>query len=96
MPDYRRYRIAGGCYFLRLICWNDKKDNWLMKLIHCAWGLDKTGFSRQLAKTERINQSPKPKGERGIWQRRYWEYLIKNDNDYGQHVNYILLRSCKI
>ena len=29
------------------------------------------------------------KGERGIWQRRYWEHLIRDDADYEKHVNYI-------
>ena len=37
------------------------------------WGLIKQGFSRQIPKTERINKSRVDKGERGIWQRRYWE-----------------------
>ncbi len=37
------------------------------------WGLIKSGFSRQLPKDERINRSRKGKGERGIWQRRFWD-----------------------
>jgi putative transposase len=53
------------------------------------WMLIKTGFSRQLPKRESINKSRKLKGERGIWQRRYWEHHIKDDNDFEKHVNYI-------
>ncbi len=53
------------------------------------WMLIKQGFSRQLPKTERINKSRKTKGERGIWQRRYWEHLIRNQDDYKKHVDYI-------
>lgn len=34
------------------------------------WALIKAGFSRRLAKVERINPSRRRKGERGIWQRR--------------------------
>ena len=26
---------------------------------------------------------------RGIWQRRYWEHLIRDDKDFERHVNYI-------
>ncbi len=37
------------------------------------WGLIKAGFSRGIAKTERISSSRKNKGERGIWQRRFWD-----------------------
>lgn len=53
------------------------------------WMLIKAGFSRQLPKQERISQSRQTKGERGIWQRRYWEHCIKNDTDYERHVDYI-------
>ena len=53
------------------------------------WMLIKSGFSRQLPKHEKINKSRKRKGERGIWQRRYWEHLIRDNNDYARHVNYI-------
>jgi len=53
------------------------------------WMLIKAGFSRQLPKNERINKSRRKKGERGIWQRRYWEHMIRDDEDYENHVNYI-------
>jgi len=53
------------------------------------WGLIKSGFSRQMPKIERINKSRVKKGERGIWQRRYWEHLIRDEQDYEKHVNYI-------
>ena len=29
------------------------------------------------------------RGERGIWQRRYWEHLIKDDDDLRRHIEYI-------
>lgn len=53
------------------------------------WMLIKSGFSRQMPKGEKITQSRKTKGERGIWQRRYWEHLIRDENDYEKHVDYI-------
>ncbi|WP_292413335.1 MULTISPECIES: REP-associated tyrosine transposase [unclassified Methylophaga] len=53
------------------------------------WMLVKTAFSRSLPKHEIINQSRKLKRERGIWQRRYWEHLIRDDLDYQRHVDYI-------
>jgi putative transposase len=27
--------------------------------------------------------------ESGFWQRRFWEHLIRNDEDYKQHMDYI-------
>ncbi len=53
------------------------------------WGLIKAMFSRCLEKTERISTSRLDKGERGIWQRRFWEHLIRDDHDYERHVDYI-------
>ena len=53
------------------------------------WGLIKSGFSRKLPKLERINRSRFNKGERGVWQRRYWEHLIRDDFDYEKHIQYI-------
>lgn len=53
------------------------------------WGLIKAGFSRALPKTETVSPSRQDKGERGIWQRRFWEHLIRDDRDYEQHMDYI-------
>ena len=53
------------------------------------WGLVKSGFSRGIPNDERISKSRCLKGERGIWQRRFWEHLILNDEDYQRHVDYI-------
>lgn len=53
------------------------------------WSLIKAGFSRHLPKTERRNLSRIAKGERGIWQRRYWEHMIRDERDYTRHMDYI-------
>lgn len=53
------------------------------------WALIKAGFSRGLPTIERVSNSRRHKGERGIWQRRYWEHMIRDDEDYARHVDYI-------
>ena len=53
------------------------------------WMLMKSEFSRRIPKGEYRRKSRINKGERGIWQRRYWEHLIRDERDYEQHVNYI-------
>jgi len=53
------------------------------------WMLIKAGFSRQIAKDERRNKSRLAKGERGVWQRRYWEHWIRDERDYGRHIDYV-------
>ncbi|HVK95569.1 MAG TPA: transposase [Noviherbaspirillum sp.] len=59
------------------------------------WALIKAGFSRQLPGTEQRSASRQRKGERGIWQRRYWEHQIKDDNDFTRHVDYIHINPVK-
>ena len=53
------------------------------------WNQIKGRFSRQISKHEVVRQSRIKKGERGIWQRRYWEHWIRNDDDLARHVDYI-------
>jgi putative transposase len=46
-------------------------------------------FSRGLSKSERLTEVHKQRRERGIWQRRYWEHLIRDDGDYQAHMDYV-------
>ena len=53
------------------------------------WRLIKTWFSRQIPHGEQRRDSRIAKNERGIWQRRYWEHLIRNEDDLRRHVDCI-------
>jgi len=53
------------------------------------WRLIKSAFSRGLPPGERISRSRSNKGERGIWQRRYWEHTLRDEDDFARHVDYI-------
>jgi putative transposase len=53
------------------------------------WSLIKSAFSYSLPKTERILPSRKLNRERGIWQRRFWEHLIRDERDLQAHTDYI-------
>ena len=53
------------------------------------WGLIKANFSRSIAKGERVSSSRSKRGERGIWQRRFWEHLIRDEKDLYAHMDYI-------
>jgi putative transposase len=53
------------------------------------WGLIKSTFSRSLPTTEPVSASRLRKGERGIWQRRYWEHTIRDERDFSHHADYI-------
>ena len=50
------------------------------------WMLIKQAFSKGLPMASALRGT---KGERSIWQRRYWEHQIRDDDDYARHVEYI-------
>jgi putative transposase len=52
-------------------------------------------FSRSLGTGEPISDSRAAKGERGIWQRRYWEHAIRDENDFARHIDYIHINQVK-
>ena len=53
------------------------------------WRLIKTWFSRNLPRGEHRRSSRVDKSERGIWQRWYWEHLVRDETDFARHVDYI-------
>lgn len=63
----------------------------------CAvrWMLIKAAFSRAVPKGEWIRDTRRRKGERGIWQRRFWEHLITDEVDLRRHVEYVHINPVK-
>ena len=59
------------------------------------WRLIKTGFAKELPRQERIRGARLRRGERGIWQRRFWEHQIRNEQDYINHVEYCYINPVK-
>ena len=59
------------------------------------WRLIKTAFSRALPREERISATRQKYGERGIWQRHYWEHLIRDELDFQRHVDYVHVNPLK-
>ncbi|NOY71749.1 MAG: transposase [Gammaproteobacteria bacterium] len=47
------------------------------------WRLIKRYFSQQ------IDTPVNPRGEKQVWQRRFWEHLIRDESDWQNHMNYI-------
>ena len=76
--------------------------------LHCIWRLPegdadnanrwaqiKSHVSRRLPKKESCSQQRLTRRERGLWQRRYWEHLIRDDDDLRRHVDYVHLNPVK-
>jgi putative transposase len=56
------------------------------------WRLIKSRFTRSyigLAGAVTRNASRQAKREQGVWQRRFWEHLIRDEKDFARHIDYI-------
>ncbi|MCP5241810.1 REP-associated tyrosine transposase [Nitrosomonas sp.] len=53
------------------------------------WNMIKGYFSRHIETGEPISDSRQSRRERGIWQRRFWEHLLRDQNDFNRHMDYI-------
>lgn len=129
MPNYRRHRVAGGCYFFTVNLYDRRSDLMVTEVdalrkavratlarhpfhihawvvlpdhLHCLWTLPpgdsdfparwqmiKALFSRSVGPTATRRASLVRKREAGIWQRRYWEHTIRDDEGYAVHMDYI-------
>jgi len=52
------------------------------------WKEIKTSFTKRSGRTGLCSASKIRKGERGVWQRRFWEHMIRDAADYKTHVEY--------
>ncbi|AFU99223.1 REP-associated tyrosine transposase [Simiduia agarivorans] len=59
------------------------------------WRLIKANFSRALPKLEPLSSRAVKRGERGIWQHRYWEHCIRDEQDFAAHVDYVHMNPVK-
>ncbi|HEX9390936.1 MAG TPA: transposase [Usitatibacteraceae bacterium] len=59
------------------------------------WRLIKANFSKALPPTEWRSKIRLQRGERGIWQRRYWEHLIRDEADFRAHMDYVHINPVK-
>ena len=53
------------------------------------WALIKRWFSAAVPPGEDRSASRAAKGERGIWQRRFWEHAVRDAEDFSRHVDYV-------
>lgn len=56
------------------------------------WSLIKQHVTRDCATwlaQQNISTSREKRGEGGLWQRRFWEHLIRDEADFSRHLDYI-------
>jgi len=63
------------------------------------WAIIKRQVSKiclkQFNQLEKISNSREKRQESGIWQRRFWEHQIRNDEDFERHLDYLLWNPVK-
>jgi putative transposase len=134
MPNYRRARVPGGCFFFTQV--TDRRANlfqdatarsllasslrrwrtrWPFGLtaivllpdhLHAIWTLPPGdgGFSTRWAWLKKeftkawlaiagseqpVSRGRQAERRRGVWQPRFWEHTIQDEEDFEQHFDYI-------
>jgi len=59
------------------------------------WRAIKIAFAKAIPNTEFRSAVRVTRGERGIWQRRFWEHTIRDDWDFAAHVDYVHINPMK-
>ncbi len=64
--------------------------------LHCLWQLPEadhnySGRWREIKKrvSRQLDASTNTRRERPVWQRRFWEHQIRDDQDWRNHMDYI-------
>ena len=107
MTDYRRNFIASGTFFFTVNL-AERRQQLLTEHIdelrtafrevrrRHPFTIDAMAdFLPHLDYLIRISASRTAKGERGIWQRRYWEHTIRDESDFARHIDYIHINPVK-
>ncbi len=52
------------------------------------WRLIKTWFTKH-CDSALAAEARTIRGDRGLWQHRYWEHMLRDETDYRRHIEYI-------
>ena len=76
--------------------------------MHCIWTLPpgdadyssrwkaiKIRFAKAMPSVEYRSHVRIARGERGIWQRRFWEHTLRDEQDYAAHMDYVHINPVK-
>ncbi len=79
MPNYRRPDLTGGTFFITQVTY--QRYPWLCK------DLGRLGLREAI---EYVREKYPLKREEGnLWQRRFWEHCIRDEEDFEKHCDYI-------
>ena len=90
MSNYRRNFVESGSFFFTVNL-ADRRSGLLVDRIDLVRHAFRYTKSRHPFTINAIVVLPDHllKRERGIWQRRYWEHTLRDEEDFGRHCDYI-------
>src|SRR3990170_655931 len=80
MPEYRRWYVPGGTFFFTAVTHGRRP----MLGTDLARRYLKAGGEEITPSRSRLRHA-----ERGIWQRRYWEHAVRDEEDLKRCVDYV-------
>ncbi|MCK4342108.1 MAG: transposase [Phycisphaerae bacterium] len=107
MSEYRRLDAPGATVFFTIDAIVIMPDHihaiWTMPpgddRFGLRWSAIKAAFMRAYlaggGHETRRSASRRARNERGVWQRRFWDHVIRDDDDLGRHVDYIYYNPVK-
>jgi putative transposase len=63
-------------------------DNYSMRIAEIKKRFSKC-YLKAVIEKQTVNPSQIKRGESGLWQRRFWEHYIRDENDLNRHIDYI-------
>ena len=88
-----KYNIIAGIILpdhLHILLQSEKAENF-SKIIAAF----KAYFSQNLPRNNIQTTAQKARREKGIWQRKYFDHIIRDENDFNKHLDYIHYNSMK-
>src|SRR5262245_38398826 len=59
------------------------------------WRLFRAALSRALPRLDKVSPSRSRKQQNGIWQRRYWEHVLRDEDDFTRRADYVRFNPVK-
>ena len=91
MSDYRRMWVPGGTYFFTVNLADRSRLLLLERIDALRTSVHEVRRDHPFQTVAWVVR----KTERGIWQRRYWEHLIRDERDLHNHIDYIHINPVK-
>lgn len=82
-----KYKFIAGVIMpdhFHILIYSDNSNS-IPKIVHDI----KYSFSKEFSLPVNLSESDLKRQDKGIWQRRYYDHIIRDENDLNKHLDYI-------